>query len=215
MSDILFKCPACSLHLAVDEPLVGTDLVCPVCGEAVHVPQPSIFFACPSCKEGLYAGAGVIGEDFECASCQTLLTVPDQSSICCKRCSSTLTMDDETYQALAGQETECPKCGTAAEIPAIPQAEEQPEERTCPGCSVSVSAEAVICVQCGTDLKTGHRLETVITQAGGGGVAQRLRCHKCGEIRGISADEYKQAQLRRTPFDCPTCGAKIVISKPF
>jgi len=65
----------------------------------------------------------------------------------------------------AGKRGRCPSCGAAVTIPA-PGAEAPPSDgRTCPKCARPLAPEAVLCVNCGYDLRAGKRLSTRTSSA--------------------------------------------------
>ena len=65
----------------------------------------------------------------------------------------------------AGKRGRCPSCGVAVRIPA-PGAEAPPSAgRVCPGCARPLAPEAVVCVNCGHDTRTGRRLSTRTSSA--------------------------------------------------
>src|SRR5437879_5178502 len=69
----------------------------------------------------------------------------------------------------AGKKLRCPRCGTTfapqAEAAPPPPAEAgvlalAPEaEKHCPSCQARMAPEAVLCLECGFNLKTGEKLE--------------------------------------------------------
>lgn len=77
--------------------------------------------------------------ELECPHCQQVLEIPIE---------------------FAGQCVECPACQGEIQIPATTTA--QP---TCPECGGPVKADAVLCVNCGYDFRTGGHLETTIESA--------------------------------------------------
>src|SRR5947209_1167831 len=79
-------------------------------------------------------------------------------------CRTTLQM---TAPPAPGVRVRCPRCGTTFEPAAVaapPAAADSlalaPEpERRCPECQAVLAANAVLCVGCGLDLRTGKKLE--------------------------------------------------------
>ncbi len=55
----------------------------------------------------------------------------------------------------AGRQAKCPACGMSIIIP-YPT----PEESTCPACGKPMEDDAVICIECGFNKKTGRKLAT-------------------------------------------------------
>ncbi|MBA4388023.1 MAG: hypothetical protein C0404_08585 [Verrucomicrobia bacterium] len=85
----------------------------------------------------------------------------------CPHCDQSLEGSDELF----GKTIACPACNGQIEIP-FPDASEEtppgtgekPAGRSCVGCGVALEADAVICVQCGTNQLTGKKLETVFDE---------------------------------------------------
>lgn len=76
MTDVLFKCPECSKHLAADEAAKGRAVKCVDCGQSVQVPEPAITFKCPSCTWDLSAPSGAVGQRFHCPNCGDEIDIP-------------------------------------------------------------------------------------------------------------------------------------------
>jgi len=77
MADLLFKCPECSKHLAVDATSSNSTLTCPDCGQTISIPRVAILFKCPSCFHELAAPSNIAGERFHCSKCEVALVVPE------------------------------------------------------------------------------------------------------------------------------------------
>lgn len=69
-------------------------------------------------------------------------------------CGKALSVKDE----LAGKRVRCPACKAVLEVP---PAERAAPARACPGCGKALPPNAVICVECGYDTRTGKRLRGV------------------------------------------------------
>ena len=76
MSDILFLCPACSKHLAVDEAAKGRTVKCVGCGQPVSVPIDVSATDCPACAWQLALPPGLAGEMFRCPNCGEPVVMP-------------------------------------------------------------------------------------------------------------------------------------------
>ncbi len=73
----------------------------------------------------------------------------------CPRCNKTLNVRDE----LAGKRGKCPACGTALTVPhPVIAVEDAAPGRPCPGCGASMPRDAVVCISCGLDTRTGERI---------------------------------------------------------
>lgn len=66
-----------------------------------------------------------------------------------------------------GQRVMCPGCGSELTVPDNAAGRELIDASgdPCPACGAALSHGAVICVQCGTDLKSGHKLQTQVQVA--------------------------------------------------
>jgi hypothetical protein len=99
-----------------------------------------IKFACPNCQQHIQCGEGYAGMEIPCPTCQSKMTVP--------------------MPVGASAPAPAPALRTAAppppSIPAPPDmAAAGP---TCPSCGNSVAPRAIICVSCGTNLRTGQKM---------------------------------------------------------
>jgi DNA-directed RNA polymerase subunit M/transcription elongation factor TFIIS len=61
--------------------------------------------------------------------------------------------------ALAGKKVKCPKCGMSL---AVPEEGDSPDDevvavRDCPSCGEMLASDAVICISCGHDFRTGEK----------------------------------------------------------
>src|SRR5262245_14756652 len=113
-----------------------------------------------------------------------------------------------------GSKLRCPRCGTEFKPPAaaadvIPLAPEAP--RQCPSCQEPLAPEAVLCVACGFDLRTGRKLERAKK-------AKRKRAARSGEgpltegdLHDLLAEAGKlirlaDRELHRLPYVLGTSG---------
>ena len=132
MADLLFKCSGCSRPLAVEDDCIGQAIECPGCKQQVLVPQPGCVFRCSKCHGQLLAPAGMSGQSINCPTCDTGMTVPPPSK-----------------KRIVIQ--------TAPPQPASQVAPQPPSERKCPYCCGSIAPAAIICVNCGINLRTGQQ----------------------------------------------------------
>ncbi len=65
----------------------------------------------------------------------------------------------------AGKRGKCPSCGAAVTIPAAGAEAPPADGRPCPGCARPLASEAVLCVNCGYDVRAGKRLSTRTSSA--------------------------------------------------
>ena len=98
----------------------------------------------------------------------------------CPNCQESLELEDDMY----GQEGICPYCNAQITIPALssegppqlassapPPVPQQKLEvnrgKTCPNCNASMADQAVLCIQCGHDLRTGEDAPQQTHSSGG------------------------------------------------
>jgi hypothetical protein len=102
-----------------------------------------IKFACPNCQQHIQCGESYAGLEIPCPTCQVKMTVPTPVG------------------APAMATAPAPVLRTAASAPppmvAAPEAAAAGEP-TCPSCGNPVSPRAIMCVKCGTNLKTGQKM---------------------------------------------------------
>jgi len=82
----------------------------------------------------------------------------------CPECDRGLSVPTE----IAGKKIKCPQCATMIVVPAEGETdlvEQSKPNRVCPSCSASLAADAVLCVKCGLDLRTGKKLATSVSPA--------------------------------------------------
>lgn len=152
MSDILFKCPQCSKHLAVDEAAKGGVAKCVDCGHPVTVPVDVYAANCPACAWEVAVPPGLAGVTFQCPNCGEELDVPAPNRgtvpdllFRCPHCSKGMAVHRET----AGKTVACVGCGHSVVVP-------KPEVTfACLSCTLNLSApgqaagEAFKCPSCG------------------------------------------------------------------
>ena len=132
MRDLLFKCPECVANLAFDRKLAGKTLFCPSCKERIAVPVPDTSFSCPSCNTELHVQSDTAGA-FECPACGSTIAIEGESA----------SIEPESV---------------TEEKPKLRLQEKSTEirERKCQYCNADILQDAVICVHCGIDLRTGR-----------------------------------------------------------
>jgi DNA-directed RNA polymerase subunit RPC12/RpoP len=79
-------------------------------------------------------------------------------SISCPGCSQPL----EAPEEMAGETLPCPSCGAEMVIPGSVVPASAGDGTTCPKCKAKLVGGAVLCVQCGLDLRNGHVIDTKI-----------------------------------------------------
>lgn len=76
MSDVLFKCPACTKNVCVPAAAIGLTMPCPDCGNILVTPEPKLFFRCGECSCELSAPGYLAGEFFQCPDCEGGFQIP-------------------------------------------------------------------------------------------------------------------------------------------
>src|SRR3989339_435215 len=183
MSEVIFKCPTCSKNLCAGDTAIGRVFDCPTCHYKVTLPEPDFTFNCTSCSAELSSLKNMVGETFDCPSCEQGFTIPSNGrqfipplkqkaiSITCPSCSVELELEINYYKEMEGKIIDCPQCNKA--IPLFsknshtPRIETQtdvaitppewPDQPSCPGCHTAMAPNAVICLTCGLDLRTGQK----------------------------------------------------------
>ena len=119
----------------------------------------AIEFACPTCGKVLKLRDEAAGKKGRCPYCKEVITVPEAS----------LAQDDliEIVPADAPKKPPVlpprpPK--PSVSTPAPPAAPPAEATKPCPDCGKPLGEKAVICVNCGLNLKTGKKLQTVFEQ---------------------------------------------------
>lgn len=87
----------------------------------------------------------------------------------CPNCSRRLSTADDTSRKMARRRVKCPACGVTFVPRALPEQQSSTAERTCPACGAGLDTDAVICISCGLNLKTGTQvgLPRLPTEVGG------------------------------------------------
>lgn len=189
MTSILFTCPSCANPLAVDEDLAAQSADCPACGQAIEVPRPDIRYRCLYCRVPLSSPSSLVGAMANCPSCERVIEVPERSA-----------------PALAHRH----QAGPPSAVGSGP--EPLPEGRRCPQCGVTTAPAAIMCINCGTDLRTGKPLRqpaysvngtlvfwicfvaVVALGAGGWRVWKQRKAAELARVASIEAATAKAAQ---------------------
>ncbi len=127
MAELLFKCAHCGKMLAIDSQGVGLSVNCTDCGQPTTVPAAAIEYRCPQCRAKLCAPLDLAGTACSCPACGHSSAVPAHSPILSLRRSRETGADD---------------------------ADAAPGQR-CPACGATAAPAAILCVQCGINLRTG------------------------------------------------------------
>ncbi len=95
---------------------------------------------CGSCQKKLKAHEKLAGKKVKCPGCGAVLKIPQPGS--------TATAASSAASSAASQREDIPL--------------QEPKESTCPSCRKPLSPSAVLCVDCGYDLRSGRKLQTEI-----------------------------------------------------
>lgn len=120
--------------------------------------MPDILFKCPNCSQGLAIDSDAAGSKIECTECGWKIVVPVPNVTWeCPACSAALA----SSSSLVGEFLDCPTCGASGTVPGGAM-ETKPSLRLahkCPSCDVPMEADAVICLSCGYDRRTGKKAQ--------------------------------------------------------
>ena len=106
--------------------------------------MPNIKFSCPHCQQRIEAESGYAGTQITCPSCQGSFVVP----------ASTVVPKIVPVMARTAL--------TVAAAPSAPpvSAPQHPDTAAgCPSCGAALSRGAILCTNCGYNLKTGRRMQ--------------------------------------------------------
>ena len=134
MSDIFFTCGSCEKHLVVDDAGAGVSINCPDCNAPVSIPKIAIVYPCPHCAQKLKYTPSMKGQRTHCSTCQAEVQFPQTVA------------NDVPVSRLV-------------QIP-LPQK----TKPTCPSCRKVVQQSASFCINCGTNLETEVKVQTVNPQ---------------------------------------------------
>jgi ribosomal protein L40E len=99
----------------------------------------SIFLNCSGCGKQLKASAVHAGKQAQCPSCGALTVIPD---------------DEAEVEAVVAEPV-------ARRARSSRRRAEPEEDQACPECDASLPGDAVLCIHCGYDFRTGKRRRTV------------------------------------------------------
>ncbi len=121
-----------------------------------------ILFRCSSCGKSLAVDSRCSGQSVNCTDCGCALVVPDADiEYRCPHCRTKLCSPAD----LAGAACSCPDCEKDLNVPTRTsrlslgrKREDAPDlaGRRCPSCGSEVAPAAILCVNCGIDLRTGE-----------------------------------------------------------
>lgn len=121
-----------------------------------------ILFRCPNCSHGLAIEGEAVGSPAECTECGWRVVVPIPGvEWKCPSCSTVLS------SSRVGETFGCPSCGTSVKVPdAVAGNPRLHIGKRCPSCNANMVADAVICISCGHDVRTGSKHGTMQASRG-------------------------------------------------
>lgn len=118
----------------------------------------------------------------------------------CGKCGARVKLRAES----AGKRVRCPKCREVFEAP--PQA--IPASPVCPSCHKSLPPEAKICVDCGFDLRTGKKLQTMIEKNTDRAAENEEDSPAAADTYRFLADDVGESAILCV---CRHCGVRCVL----
>ncbi len=112
--------------------------------------------SCPGCGKGYRWDTQLVGRAVECRKCGARFEVPDAPGLPGIRLDTPVT-DDGTYELDLGEDERHPDAPEPVAVPA--------NDGKCPACNSKISDRAVICLNCGFNLKQGERIQTSVVNA--------------------------------------------------
>lgn len=169
--DVDFYCLHCKQALSADEQTAGKQVKCPSCGVPLLVPKKT------AKPKNLSAEDTQGVRRFNCPSCKQTLKAPAE---------------------MVGQLMDCPSCKNTIEVPyppppvPTPAKQQTPREQSikCVGCGEVLATDTVLCTSCGTNQKTGQKLQL--------------------QAEEPTSDEPSQSEPSGSRA-CPFCGETILI----
>jgi hypothetical protein len=112
--------------------------------------------SCPGCGKGYRWDTQLVGRAVECRKCGARFEVPDAPGLPGIRLDTPVT-DDGTYELDLGEDERHPDAPEPVAVPA--------NDGKCPACNSKISDRAVICLNCGFNLRQGERIQTSVVNA--------------------------------------------------
>ena len=116
----------------------------------------AIELTCPACGQTLKLKEEAAGKRGRCPKCQAVITVPAGSAA----------QSTEDHGPRPEPAPPTPSSVTPP-VPASPARPAPLHQGTCPSCGGGLAPVAVICVNCGLNLRTGQKLQTMFGPAEG------------------------------------------------
>ncbi len=151
----------------------------------------AVLVECGACHKRFKAGDGLAGEKVKCPQCGSPIQIPGPER------------PKPAGPSLAGllEEGQVP----AAARPRPSARAAAPGARTCPSCGVGLTAEAVLCVGCGFDLRSGRRLKAPAAVSEGAGATIPFTCPFCGLRTSVGREHAGKSG------PCRGCGRMITV----
>ena len=160
-----------------------------------------ILFPCPHCKQHLATDGDSLGNVVSCPKCGARVAPPKPTIyLTCQKCRTSLSAPQFMNESCV----QCPRCGHENTI----QHDSSPPDailRQCCGCGRQIESDALICIDCGVNQKTGAKTTTDL-QAG-----NRLKIHQANPSNAIR-DEINPilARFQRPPPRRPTLAEQLM-----
>lgn len=157
MSQILFRCPECSVMLAIEHELIDQPVQCPNCHTRIVAPSTDISFECPSCQCDLGAPRELGGRLADCPDCGKSLSIPAPPSEQENRNTPQAPTVDRK-ERLKLQQNVGPSSTSS------PPHEGPQIGRYCMSCGTMLPPSATVCTKCGIHQATGKESSVFASQ---------------------------------------------------
>lgn len=134
---------------------------------------------CPNCDKGYRWSAKLAGRMVDCKQCAQRFEVPDQPGVGLALAPEPVA--DDTYELALDQDGRTAADPEPRAVPAV--------GGKCPACNMKVAETAVICLNCGFNMKEGTRVETAV-------VAEESSSHQVPD-RPETAEAAQRAKSRK------------------
>ena len=204
MADIYFKCEHCQRSLAVDEAAVGRTVKCSDCKKPITVPRPEIDWDC-SCGASMMVPSNMAGETVQCVVCKASYKVPEVKQG--KLPAAGTSMPVPAPPQPGKSRTLASKRQDQQVTPGVSQLQNNPnmvaQSRKCPFCGNMLPGDAVSCVKCGVDFKTGKIAKKTANASDDKLVAPESTADKKAACPSCSGDNPVSAT------QCQHCGKSL------
>lgn len=204
MADVYFKCKHCQRSLAVDEAAVGRTVKCSDCKKPITVPKPEIDWDC-SCGASMMVPSNMAGETIQCVVCNASYKVPEVKQG--KLPAAGTNMPVSGFPQPGKSRTLAGKRQDQQVTPGVSQLQNNPnmvaQSTKCPFCGNMLPGDAVSCVKCGVDFKTGKIAKKTANASDDKLVAPESTADKKAACPSCSGDNPVSAT------QCQHCGKSL------